>query len=89
MIKYVHTRTHARATHQQRKWACGVWGFRAVDVTPRMAAAVIAELAKLGVRSIVAPYEADCQMAFLALHGHVHAVRPLVGSKQPPTVYHC
>eukprot|EP00959_Pyramimonas_sp_CCMP1952_P372859 7807899-Pyramimonas_sp.AAC.2 len=47
---------------------------RAVDITPRMAAHVIEALKELGVESIVAPYEADHEMAFLAKTEAVHAV---------------
>jgi exonuclease-1 len=47
---------------------------KAVDVTPEMAHCVILALKQRGVRFIVAPYEADAQMAYLALNGFVDAV---------------
>lgn len=47
---------------------------RALDVTPQMAAAVIREMQTLGVECIVAPYEADAQLAFLSQRGYVSAV---------------
>ncbi|KAH7622041.1 hypothetical protein Ndes2526B_g02866 [Nannochloris sp. 'desiccata'] len=47
---------------------------KAVDVTPEMAQCVILALKQKGVRFLVAPYEADAQMAYLALNGFVDAV---------------
>jgi len=47
---------------------------RAIDVTPQMAAAVISEMQTLGVECIVAPYEADAQLAYLSQQGYVSAV---------------
>eukprot|EP00877_Chromochloris_zofingiensis_P012929 jgi/Chrzof1/7890/Cz02g40050.t1 len=47
---------------------------RAVDVTPAMAKQVIEALKERSVDFIVAPYEADAQMAYLARRGDVHAV---------------
>jgi exonuclease-1 len=47
---------------------------KAVDVTPEMAHCVILALKQRGVRFLVAPYEADAQMAYLALNGFVDAV---------------
>ena len=38
---------------------------KAVDVTPEMAGQFIEELKKLGVKYLVAPYEADAQLAYL------------------------
>ncbi|KAL9610281.1 MAG: hypothetical protein Q9167_005001 [Letrouitia subvulpina] len=38
---------------------------KAVDVTPEMARQLIDELKKLGVQYVVAPYEADAQLAYL------------------------
>lgn len=38
---------------------------KAVDVTPEMAGQLIRELKKLGVQYVVAPYEADAQLAYL------------------------
>lgn len=47
---------------------------RCVTVTPEMVAAVIGALRPLGVEAMVAPYEADAQLAFLAASGAVDAV---------------
>ncbi|KAH8975020.1 hypothetical protein BDL97_01G134100 [Sphagnum fallax] len=47
---------------------------KAVDITPAIAFRLIKVLRKENVEYIVAPYEADAQMAFLALHGHVDLV---------------
>ncbi|KAG2434397.1 hypothetical protein HYH02_012409 [Chlamydomonas schloesseri] len=47
---------------------------RAVNITPWMAKVVIEALRERGVRCLVAPYEADAQMSYLALRGEVHAV---------------
>lgn len=47
---------------------------KAVDITPAMARALMDRLAHLGVDFLVAPYEADAQMAFLERVGLVDAV---------------
>jgi exonuclease-1 len=47
---------------------------RGVDVTPAMAHRLIERLRALRVHYVVAPYEADAQLAWLALHGKVSAV---------------
>mmetsp|Transcript_22954 Transcript_22954/g.56075 ORF Transcript_22954/g.56075 Transcript_22954/m.56075 type:complete len:585 (+) Transcript_22954:16-1770(+) len=48
---------------------------QAVDVSPEMAAQVIAQLRRINdVQCIVAPYEADAQLTFLALNGHCDVV---------------
>ena len=47
---------------------------RAVDITPRMAHRLIKVLRRLRVECIVAPYEADAQLAYLSLKGYVQAV---------------
>ncbi|PJF17045.1 hypothetical protein PSACC_03144 [Paramicrosporidium saccamoebae] len=47
---------------------------KSVDVTPRMAARLIEELKRTGIDYVVAPYEADAQMAYLSLMGTVSAV---------------
>ena len=44
---------------------------RAVDVTPHMAHALVVELRKLSVECVVAPHEADAQLAYLDKIGHV------------------
>ncbi|RKO99948.1 hypothetical protein CXG81DRAFT_1335, partial [Caulochytrium protostelioides] len=46
----------------------------AVSVTPRMASRVIVELERRGIRFLVAPYEADAQLAYLDQIGAVDAV---------------
>jgi exonuclease-1 len=47
---------------------------KAVDITPLLAHSVQAAAALLGVEIIVAPYEADAQLAFLSRSGYVDAV---------------
>ncbi len=47
---------------------------QAVDVTPQLAHAVQCAIYDLGIEILVAPYEADAQLAFLARNGHVDAV---------------
>ncbi|KAF0694687.1 Aste57867_14457 [Aphanomyces stellatus] len=47
---------------------------KAVDVSPYMAHRVIQSLKKKGVKYVVAPYEADAQMAFMVRAGLVDAV---------------
>jgi exonuclease-1 len=47
---------------------------KAVDITPQLAHAVQAAAALLGVEIIVAPYEADAQLAFLSRSGYVDAI---------------
>ena len=47
---------------------------KAVDVTPEMARQFIEELKKIGVQYVVAPYEADAQLAYLEQKGIIHGV---------------
>lgn len=47
---------------------------KAVDVTPEMAGQLIRELKKLGVQYVVAPYEADAQLAYLERNGIVQGI---------------
>ena len=47
---------------------------KAVDVTPEMAALLIRTLKDSGVECIVAPYEADAQLAYLSKTGYVDAI---------------
>ena len=47
---------------------------KAVDVTPEMAAHFIREVKKLGVQYVVAPYEADAQLAYLEKKGIIQGV---------------
>jgi exonuclease-1 len=47
---------------------------RCVDITPAMAHKVILTLRRCGVEFIVAPYEADAQLAYLALKGDIACV---------------
>ena len=66
-----------RARHLWRggnRTAAIEWYQRAVDVTPEIAHDLVMTLRDMKIRFIVAPYEADAQMAYLALNGHVDAV---------------
>lgn len=47
---------------------------KAVDITTDMAVRLIRQLQAGGVECIIAPYEADAQLAYLAITGYVHAV---------------
>ena len=47
---------------------------KAVDVTPQMARQLIEELKELGVQYLVAPYEADAQLAYLERKGIIHGI---------------
>ncbi|KAI9643666.1 Rad2 nuclease [Ciborinia camelliae] len=47
---------------------------KAIDVTPEMARHVIDELKEMGVQYIVAPYEADAQMAYLEREGIIDGI---------------
>ncbi len=47
---------------------------KAVDVTPEMARQLIEELKKLEVQYVVAPYEADAQLAYLERKGVIHGI---------------
>ncbi|WAR52720.1 hypothetical protein PtB15_2B145 [Puccinia triticina] len=47
---------------------------KAVDVTPRLAHDVILALRSMGVKYVVAPYEADAQLRYLEMQGEVDAV---------------
>lgn len=47
---------------------------KAIDVTPCMARELIDELKKLDVPYVVAPYEADSQLAYLEKQGHISGV---------------
>ncbi|KAI4260948.1 MAG: hypothetical protein LQ352_000104 [Teloschistes flavicans] len=47
---------------------------KAVDVTPEMARQLINELKKLGVQYVVAPYEADAQLAYLEHKGIIQGI---------------
>ena len=47
---------------------------KAVDVTPEMAGQLIVELKKLGVQYVVAPYEADAQLAYLERKGLIQGI---------------
>lgn len=49
------------------------WG-RSLDICPLLAARLIDELRRHNLEFVVAPYEADAQMAFLARTGYVRAV---------------
>jgi len=47
---------------------------KAVDVTPEMAGMLIQELKRANIKYVVAPYEADSQLAYLEKHNHIQAV---------------
>lgn len=47
---------------------------RACSVNPKMAREVIKECRKLNVEYVVAPYEADAQLAWMIINGHVDCV---------------
>ena len=47
---------------------------KAVDVTPEMARQFIDELKKIGVQYVVAPYEADAQLAYLERKGIIQGI---------------
>ena len=47
---------------------------KAVDVTPEMALKLIDELKKIGVQYVVAPYEADAQLAYLERQGIIQGI---------------
>ena len=47
---------------------------KAVDVTPEMALQLMGELKKIGVRYVVAPYEADAQLAYLERQGIIQGI---------------
>ena len=47
---------------------------KAVDVTPEMAVQLIEELKKAGVQYVVAPYEADAQLAYLERQGIIQGM---------------
>lgn len=47
---------------------------KSIDVTPEMAYILIQELKRCGIEYVVAPYEADAQMAFLDKIGAVSAI---------------
>lgn len=47
---------------------------KAADVTPEMAGQLIQELKKIGVQFVVAPYEADAQLAYLERKGIIQGI---------------
>jgi len=47
---------------------------KAIDVTPEMAALLIQELKKAGIQYVVAPYEADSQLAYLEKKGMIRGI---------------
>lgn len=62
-------RTGRGGTQQQATRLLG----SAVDVTPEMASQCVKQLCAMGVSCIVAPCEADAQLAHLAISGRIHA----------------
>lgn len=47
---------------------------KATDITPQIAHDIILSLKKAGVKYVVAPYEADAQLRFLELNGHIDGI---------------
>ncbi|KAI9797237.1 MAG: Rad2 nuclease [Candelina submexicana] len=47
---------------------------KAVDVTPQMAGHLIEELKQIGVQYVVAPYEADAQLAYMERKGIINGI---------------
>ncbi len=47
---------------------------QAVDITPKMAHQLIKRLQAANIEYVVAPYEADAQMAFLSIIGDVDCI---------------
>ncbi len=58
----------------------------AVDVNPRMVKALVLVLERHGIQFLVAPYEADAQLAYLARNNLVHAV---ISEDSDMLVYGC
>lgn len=50
------------------------WLAKSVDVTPEMAYQLIKALRLEKVRYVVAPFEADAQLRFLEMHGHIDGI---------------
>ncbi|KAJ2171757.1 Rad2 nuclease [Coemansia sp. RSA 560] len=75
-----HERRAARRARAMELWAQNKRSLaygefqKCLEATPRMARAVIDELKKCGFRYLVAPYEADAQLAYLERTGVVTAV---------------
>ena len=68
-------RERARAHRRAGNAAAAAESYqRAVDVSPEMAKAVIERLKTEGYQCVVAPYEADAQMAYLVRNGFVDGV---------------
>ena len=59
---------------------------KAVSVTPRMCKQLIHRLRQTGIKSIVAPYEADAQLTFLVEQGHAAAA---ITEDSDLLAYHC
>lgn len=61
--------------HQMGKMSQAYLEFqKAVDVSPEMAKQLINELKRVGVQFVVAPYEADAQLAYLERKGIISAI---------------
>jgi len=63
-----------RALMSENKNSANEYFKKAVDITPQMAYTLIEELRKNNIEFIVAPYEADAQMAYLSITGYVACV---------------
>lgn len=68
-------RAKGLALHQQNKGSAARDAFvRCVDVTPAMAHELIRVLRAEGIAYVVAPYEADAQLAYMERHGLIDAI---------------
>lgn len=63
-----------RALNVGDRRAAWEYANKCVDVTPEMVHQLILELTAANIRYVVAPYEADAQMAYLNINGIVDAV---------------
>ena len=50
------------------------YSIKAIDITPQLAGYFIKELKKKGIEYIVAPYEADAQLAYLNQTSYIEGV---------------
>ena len=68
-------RARARALWQQGNHAAAHECYqKAIDITPAVARGFVEALRQRGIEFVVAPYEADAQMAYLAYSGRVDVV---------------
>jgi exonuclease 1 len=64
-MRYYAQHQHTKATEQFQK---------CIDITPEMAYRFILALRREGINYVVAPYEADAQLAYLEKRGIIHAI---------------